>query len=325
MRALLVDTLGPPESHRIAELPDPLPEAGEVIVDVRAAALNFPDLLVMTGQYQVRPDLPFVPGAEGAGVVAAVGAGVEHVGVGDEVSFVTITGAFAEKARMAASAVLPKAPEHTFQQAAAFGLTYATSYYALKQRARLVPGETLLVLGAAGGVGAAAVELGAEMGARVIAAAGSDEKVAFAKSLGADAGINYSSADLKGAIKELTSGAGADVVYDPVGGPYTEQALRSTAWEGRHLIIGFAAGEIPAIPANLALLKGASIVGVFWGSWAERDPAGNLQNFRELLAMVSDGRISPQVTETFALEDYVAAFESISSRRAMGKVVLEVA
>jgi len=325
VRALLVEALGFPEAHRIAELPDPVAGPGEVVVDVKAAALNFPDLLVMQGLYQVRPDLPFVPGAEGAGVISAVGDGVEHVGAGDEVSFVTVTGAFAEKAKMPVSAVLPKAPEHSFVEAAGFSLTYATSYYALKQRADLREGETLLVLGAAGGVGAAAVELGSAMGATVIAAASSDEKVAFAMELGADKGINYTTANLRESVRDMTGGTGVNVVYDPVGGGFTETAFRSLAWEGRHLVVGFAAGDIPALPANLALLKGASLVGVFWGSWAERDPAANLQNYRELLAMVSEGTIKPRVTETFALDDFVDAYGAISSRRAMGKIVFEVA
>ncbi len=322
MRALLVEALGPPEIHRVVELPDPVPASGQVVVEVRAAALNFPDLLVMQGRYQVQPELPFVPGAEGAGVVAAVGPGVDNVRVGDEVAFITVTGAFADKAVMPASAVLPKAPEHSFEEAAAFSLTYATSYYALKQRARLESGEKLLVLGAAGGVGAAAVQLGKAMGASVIAAAGSAEKLDFAELLGAEATINYAQEDLKSAIRVATDGTGADVVYDPVGGPYTEPALRATAWEGRYLVIGFAAGEIPSIPLNLALLKGLSIVGVFWGSWAERDPAANLQNFRELLAMVSRGVIAPQIMDVYPLEDFESAFGAISSRRALGKIVL---
>lgn len=324
MKALLVETLGRPGSHRIAELPDPVPGEGEVVVDVRAAGINFPDLLVMQGLYQVRPDLPFVPGAEGAGVVTAVGPGVETARVGDEVSFITVTGAFAEKARMPETALLPKAPEHSYAEAAAFGLTYATSYYALKQRARLREHETLLVLGAAGGVGSATIELGKAMGARVIAAAGSDAKLQFAKELGADEVINYSNSDLRNELRLLTDGEGVDVVYDPVGGSYAEPAVRSTAWDGRYLVIGFAAGDIPSIPLNLALLKGLSIVGVFWGAWAGREPDANQANFRELLAMVSEGALRPRVTASYPLDDFVAAFTEISSRRATGKTVLEL-
>jgi len=324
VKALLVETLGSPDSHRIAELPDPVPGDGEVVVDVHAAGINFPDLLVMQGLYQMRPDLPFVPGAEGAGVVSAVGPGVETVTVGDEVSFITVTGAFAEKARMPATALLPKAPEHSYSEAAAFGLTYATSYYALKQRARLREGETLLVLGAAGGVGSATIELGKAMGARVIAAAGSDAKLEFAKELGADEVVDYSKSDLRNELRLLTDGAGADVVYDPVGGSYAEPAVRSTAWDGRYLVIGFAAGDIPSIPLNLALLKGLSIVGVFWGAWAAREPDANQANFRELLAMVSEGALRPRVTASYPLDDFVAAFAEISSRRATGKTVLQL-
>ncbi len=325
MRALLVEALGPPEAHRIAELPDPIPAKGEVVVDVKAAALNFSDLLIMEGRYQARPDLPFVPGAEGAGVISAVGPEVEGLAVGDEVSFIAVTGAFAEKVKLAAEAVLPKAAEQSFVEAAGFSLTYATSYYALKQRAALAPGDSLVVLGAAGGVGAAAVELGKVMGARVIAAASSDEKLEFARTIGADEVINYSTTDLKTAIRYHTDGAGADVVYDPVGGAFSESALRATAWGGRYLVVGFAAGDIPSIPLNLALLKGLSIVGVFWGSWVNQDPAGNIANYRELLAMAGRGAISPRIDEVFKLEDFVSAFEAISSRRVKGKVVFDLA
>ena len=325
MRALVVEELGPPEAHRVVELPDPVPGPGEVVVDVRAAALNFPDLLMIEGRYQVRPDLPFVPGSEGSGVVAATGPGVDTVAVGDEIAFLSISGAFAEKVSLPAARVFPKAPELTFGEAAGFTLTYATSYYALRQRADLRPGETLLVLGAAGGVGAAAVELGSMMGAHVIAATGTDEKLEFAKSLGAADGINYATSDLKEAVRALTDGAGPDVVYDPVGGSFAEPALRSMAWGGRYLVIGFASGDIPAIKLNLPLLKGLSLVGVYWGSWVEHDPAGNAANYGELLTMVSRGDIRPRVTESFELDEFSDACRVISSREAMGKIVLDVA
>ncbi|MCP3973093.1 MAG: NADPH:quinone oxidoreductase family protein [bacterium] len=324
MRALLVETLGAPEAHRIAELPDPVADSGDVIVDVRAAALNFADLLVMKGLYQLRPDLPFVPGAEGSGVVSAIGSDVAGIAVGDEVSFIAVTGAFAEKVKLAAEMVLPKAAEQSFVEAAGFSLTYATSYYALKQRAALQPGETLVVLGAAGGVGAAAVELGKVMGARVIAAASSDEKLEFATSLGADAVINYSTTDVKAAIRTLTNGSGADVVYDPVGGDFSEPALRAMAWGGRYLVVGFAAGDIPSIPLNLTLLRSVSIVGVYWGSWVGRDPKGNMDNYQELLAMVGRGQIAPRVTEVFTLDEFVSAYEAISARRVKGKIVFDL-
>jgi NADPH2:quinone reductase len=324
VRALVVEALGPPEAHEVVELPDPVPGPGEVVVDVRAAALNFPDLLMIQGRYQLRFDPPFVPGSEGSGVVAATGPGVDSVQVGDEVSFLSVNGAFAEKVKLPAARVLPKAPELSYAEAAGFTLTYATSYYALLQRADLRAGETLLVLGSAGGVGAAAVELGAVMGARVIAAAGTDEKLDFARSLGATDGINYATGDLKEEIRRLTNGAGPDVVYDPVGGSLAEPALRSMAWDGRYLVIGFAAGDIPSIKLNLPLLKGLSIVGVYWGSWVEHNPVGNAENYRELLAMVSRGEIRPRVTETFPLDEFSAACNVISSRRAMGKIVLDV-
>ena len=325
MRALVVEALGPPESHRVAELPDPVAGPGEVVVDVKAAALNFPDLLMIQGRYQVQPDLPFVPGSEGSGIVVGRGAGVDGIAVGDEVSFLSVTGAFAEKVSLPAARVFPKAPELSFAEAAGFTLTYATSYHALRQRAGLRPGETLLVLGAAGGVGAAAVELGAVMGARVIAAASTNEKLDFAISLGAADGINYSTSDLKDAVRRLTGGVGPDVVYDPVGGHLAEPALRSMAWGGRYLVIGFAAGDIPAIKLNLPLLKGLSIVGVYWGSWVEHDPAGQAANYDDLLAMVSRGDIRPRVTESFELDEFAEACRVISSRLAMGKIVLDVA
>jgi len=324
MRALVVEQLGPPATHHIRDMPDPIPGAGEVVVDVRAAALNFPDLLLMAGKYQIRPELPFVPGAEGAGVVAAAGDGVTDVAVGDEVAFITATGAFAEKVKLTEAEVLPKAPSHSFVEAAGFSLTYATSYYALKQRARLEPGETLLVLGAAGGVGAAAIELGKLMGATVVVAASSAEKLDFARSLGADATINYSDGDLKSAIREATAGRGANVVFDPVGGRFAEPALRAMAWGGRFLVIGFATGDIPSIPLNLTLLKGLNIVGVYWGAWAAREPQANRDNYVELIAMAERGEIAPRVTETFAFEDFVHAYDSISERRARGKVVLDL-
>jgi NADPH2:quinone reductase len=325
VRALVVEALGPPESHGVGELPDPVAGPGEVVVGVKAAALNFPDLLMIHGRYQVQPDLPFVPGSEGSGVVVETGAGVDGVAVGDEVSFLSVTGAFAEKVSLPAARVFPKAPELSFAEAAGFTLTYATSYHALRQRADLRPGETLLVLGAAGGVGAAAVELGAVMGARVIAAASTDEKLDFAASLGAADGINYSTSDLKDAVRRLTDGVGPDVVYDPVGGHLAETALRSMAWGGRYLVIGFAAGDIPAIKLNLPLLKGLSIVGVYWGSWVEHDPAGQAANYHDLLAMVSRGDIRPRVTKSFELDEFSEACRVISSRLAMGKIVLDIA
>lgn len=324
MRAVVCTELGPVENLSLGEFPDPVPGPGELVIDVQAAALNFPDTLVIEGKYQFQPDLPFVPGGEAAGVVSAVGEGVDRFQIGDQVVALGVSGAFAERWKVEAFNAMPKPQELTPVEAAAFGLTYGTSYYALKQRADLQPGETLLVLGAAGGVGSSAVEIGKAMGARVIAAASTGEKLAFASDMGADELINYSTEDLRTRIKELTGGAGVDVVYDPVGGDLSEPALRSTAWNGRFLVIGFAAGSIPEIPLNLMLLKGVSVVGVFWGSWSGRDPAASMQNFGELFAMVGQGALHPRVTDVYPLEQYEDAFNALTGRRATGKVVLSL-
>ncbi len=324
MRAIVCKELGPPEKLVVEEVPDPEPGPGEILVDVKAAGINFPDLLMIQGLYQLRPDPPFVPGAEAAGVVAALGQGVTFPDVGTRVAVTPPMGAFAEKCVVPYTHAIPIPDELGFDEAAGFSITYGTSYHALKQRAALQPGETLLVLGAAGGVGSTAVELGKAMGATVIAAAGSSEKLDFAESLGADLRIDYRTEDLKQRAKELTAGRGADVVYDPVGGDFAEQALRATAWQGRFLVIGFASGEIPRVPLNLALLKGVSIVGVFWGSWASRDPAASAQNYAELFGMVAEGRIKPRVTGTYGLDDHLDALRAIAERRARGKLVLRM-
>ncbi len=322
MRAVVCRELGPPERLVLDELPDPEAGPGEVLVDVRAAGLNYPDLLIINGLYQMRPDLPFVPGAEAAGVVAAVGDGVSHVAVGDRVAVTPPVGAFAEKCVAPATHVMPIPTSLSFEQAAGFSIAYGTSYHALKQRAQLRRGETLLVLGAGGGVGSTAVELGKAMGATVIAAASTSEKLAYAEAKGADLVLNYKDEDLKEQVREMTGGRGADVVYDPVGGDYSEPAVRATGWNGRFLVIGFASGDIPSIPLNLPLLKGVSIVGVFWGSWATRDPEASKENFNELFEMVDDGRIEPEASEVYDLADYEEAFRVISERRARGKLVL---
>lgn len=324
MRAVRCVELGPADRLELLDVADPTPGPGEVVVDVHAAALNFPDTLIIQGNYQFQPDLPFTPGGEAAGVVSAIGDGVSDVTVGSRVITIGLNGAFAEKWAVPATGLMPM-PEHlTYVEAAAFGLTYGTSYYALKQRANLQPGETLLVLGAAGGVGASAVEIGKAMGATVIAAASTAEKLAFASEMGADHGINYMDDNLRGRIEELTDGRGVDVVYDPVGGEFSEVALRSMAFNGRFLVIGFASGTIPQIRLNLALLKGVSIVGVFWGSWLGKDPAASAENFRELFDMVARGTIHPRVTDVYPIEEYEAAFAALTGRRARGKVVLEV-
>jgi NADPH2:quinone reductase len=325
MRALLCKELGPPERLTIEDIDPPQPGPGEVVVDVRAAGINFPDTLIIRGRYQFKPELPFVPGGEAAGTVAALGDGVDRYRVGDRVIALAPYGAFAERMTVPAALTLPLPASIDFEAGAGIGTTFGTSYYALKQQARLQAGETLLVLGAAGGVGVAAVELGKALGARVIAAASTGEKLIFAAEAGADLGINYTSEPLKERVKELTDGRGADVVYDPVGGDYSEQALRATAWGGRFLVVGFAAGQIPNIPLNLALLKGAHIIGVFWGAWAQREPAASAANFGELLAMFQDGRLAPRVTEVYPLDDFAAAFRSLSERRARGKVILRIA
>lgn len=321
MRALLCKTLGTYDQLTVETVDEPQPGPGEVLIDVRAAGINFPDLLIVQGKYQFKPPLPFVPGGECAGVVSAVGEGVQRVKVGDPVIGVGLAGAFAEKMTLAEGATLPMPEGMDFRTAAGIAFTYGTSYYALKQRAGLAEGETLLVLGAAGGVGTAAVELGKLMGARVIAAASSEEKLDAAEAAGADLRINYTTESLKNKVKELTDGQGADVVYDPVGGDYSEQALRAIGWYGRFLVIGFAAGEIPKIPLNLALLKSAQIVGVFWGSWTQRDPAESARNFLELQQMFESGRLTPRVT-AFPLDDHQDALGALAERRAKGKLVL---
>lgn len=323
MRALLCRQLGSYENLEIGTLPDPVPGPDQVLVDVKAAGLNFPDLLVVEGKYQIRPDLPFVPGSECAGMVSAVGEGVRHVKVGDAVVATAVSGAFAEKLAVPEASVHPVPEGLGFASAAGISITYATSYHALQQRAGLRPGETLLVLGAAGGVGMAAVEIGKVLGARVIAAASSPEKLAAATAAGADLAIDYTTDPLKDRVKELTGGQGADVVYDPVGGDLTEQALRATAWDGRLLVIGFASGEIPKIPLNLALLKSTRIVGVYWGAWTQRDPAAAAENFRELTRMFEDGRLKPRIT-TFPLAAFRDAYALLAQRRVMGKAVLTI-
>jgi NADPH:quinone reductase len=324
MRALLCTDLGPASGLSIGEVDDPVPAPGEIVLDVEAAGLNFPDTLIIEGRYQFKPDLPFSPGGEAAGTVSAVGDGVTSVAVGDRVIALSAFGAFAEKWAVDAGKVMPIPAGLDAAAAAAFGLTYGTSYHALKDRAALQPGETLLVLGAAGGVGSAAVELGKTMGATVIAAASTAEKLSWAVDLGADETIDYSSEDLRDGVRRITGSRGVDVVYDPVGGGLTESAVRSTAWNGRLLVVGFAAGDIPAIPLNLTLLKGMSIVGVFWGRSMEEEPELHRENFAELAALIEDGRIRPRVSAEFGLDDYEAAFAMFTERRVMGKAVFRI-
>jgi NADPH2:quinone reductase len=324
MKALVCHTLTGPQDLKL-ELQWPEPEAGpgEVLVDVKAAALNFPDVLMTRGLYQERPPLPFVPGLEFAGVIAEVGEGVTRLRPGDRV--VGYSGqAVAEKVAVRHEFVIPMPRTLDFVAASGVCLTYFTSYHALRQRAQLQPGETLLVLGAGGGVGTTAVELGKLMGARVIAAASTDEKLEVARSLGADHLINYSTEDVRQRLRDITGGAGVDVVYDPVGGALTEPAVRNLAWKGRFLVIGFAAGEIPKLPINLLLLKGASLVGVFWGAFAKREPQVQMQNVRELWELLEAGKLKPVVGQVYALEDGARAFEALEGRQATGKVVIRV-
>jgi NADPH2:quinone reductase len=323
MRALLCKELGDFEKLVVETVSDPVPGPGEVLIDVEAAGINFPDLLLIRGKYQFQPPLPFSPGGECAGTVAAVGEGVQRVQVGDRVIGMALAGAFAEKMVVPEDSVVAIPQGMARTTAAGIAVTYGTSYYALKQRAQIREGETLVVLGAAGGVGLAAVELGKVLGARVIAAASSEEKLDAATEAGADERINYSKESLKDRIKELTGKKGADVVYDPVGGEYSEAALRATAWDGRFLVIGFASGDIPKIPLNLTLLKGLQIVGVFWGTWTKRDPAASQQNFVELKEMFEKGQLKPRVT-TYPLTEFAPALRELSERRARGKIVLDM-
>ena len=322
MKALLCREFGPEKDMKVEEIDAPTAGEGQVVIDVKAGGLNFPDLLCVRGQYQFKPPLPFVPGTEGAGEIAEIGAGVEGWSVGDRVLFNTPVGAFGEKCSVAAQAITKIPDSMPFEAAAGLTIVYGTSYHALKQRAALKPGQSLLVLGAAGGVGLATVELGKAMGAKVIAAASSDEKLAVCKEHGADELINYSDVDLKATLKEMTEGKGVDVIYDPVGGEYSEAAFRNIAWDGKHLVIGFAAGDIPKLPLNLPLLKGGSVVGVFWGAWAGRFPQEHRQNMQELFDMFEAGKIKPHVAATYKLEDFLTAFDELSGRRAIGKVVL---
>lgn len=322
MRAVRIHALTGPSGLRVDEVPEPTPGAGEVLIDVRAAGVNFPDVLLSHGKYQFKPDPPFVPGGEAAGVVRAVGAGVSSLAPGDRVAVTMLHGAFAEAIVVPELAAV-KVPENVgFEAAAATLLTYATTYHALVDRAGLRAGETLLVLGAAGGVGIAAVEIGKWLGAKVIAAASTDEKVAFCKERGADQGICYGREDLKERTKVLTGGQGADVIYDPVGGALAEPALRSIAWQGRYLVIGFAAGDIPKIPLNLVLLKGCQIVGVFWGSFAMREPQKNREHAARLFAAVAEGKLRPHVDAALPFDRASEALERLTQRQVKGKIVL---
>ncbi len=323
MKAVLCKTLGPARDLVLADVASPQPKINEVLLDVHAAGVNFPDTLIIEGKYQFQPPLPFSPGGEAAGVVAAVGAKAGALEVGQRVMALTGWGAFAEQVAVPYYNVLPIPDRMDFTTAAALGMTYGTSLHALRQRANLQPGETLLVLGASGGVGLAAVEIGKAMGAKVIAAASSADKLAVAKAAGADELIDYSTSSLKDEIKRLTGGQGVDVIYDPVGGELFDQAVRGLAWNGRLLVVGFASGVIPQLPVNLALLKGAAVVGVFWGAFAQRQPQDNAANFRQLFAWHAEGKIKPLVSKTYPLAEAGSAIEQLAQRKAVGKLVVQ--
>ncbi|MDD1012452.1 NADPH:quinone oxidoreductase family protein [Pseudomonas rubra] len=325
MKAVLCKALGPAQNLVMEDVASPVPKKNEILLDVRAAGVNFPDTLIIEGKYQFQPPLPFSPGGEAAGVVSAVGEKAGNLKVGDRVMALTGWGSFAEQVAVPAYNVLPIPAQMDFTTAAAFGMTYGTSMHALNQRGQLKAGETLLVLGASGGVGLAAVEIGKAMGARVIAAASSAEKLAVAKAAGADELINYSQASLKDEIKRLTGGNGADVIYDPVGGDLFDQAVRGIAWNGRLLVVGFASGRIPELPVNLALLKGAAVLGVFWGAFAQRQPADNAANFQQLFAWFAEGKLKPLVSQTFGLAEAGTAIELLGQRKAVGKLVVTMA
>ena len=322
MKAILCKHYGPPDSLVVEDLPSPHPGPHQVLIGVRAAGVNFPDTLIIQNLYQFKPPLPFTPGGECAGEIKAVGAAVSRFKIGQRVTAFAAWGAFAEEIAVDEDKVTAIPDELSFELAASFVMAYGTSYHALKDRATLRAGETLLVLGAAGGVGLAAVEIGKSLGARVIAAASSDEKLAVCRAHGADECINYSTENMRERIKSLTAGRGVDVVYDPVGGEYSEPALRSVGWRGRFLVVGFANGTIPSIALNLTLLKGLSIVGVFWGEFAKREPERWAQDLADLLRMVKTGALKPLVSQRYPLERVADALNAVSARKVIGKIVL---
>lgn len=322
MRTLLCTALGPLDGLSIHDVTSPRPGPGQVVVDVKASALNFPDALMVQGLYQTKPPLPFAPGMEIAGVVKETGEGVTGFAPGDRVMGFPGYGGFAEEVVTAADRLTPLPDALSFELGAAVGIAYGTSLHALQDCGQLRSGESLLVLGAAGGVALAAIEIGKAMGARVIAAASSAAKLEACRRAGADELVDYASQDLRQRLREVAGDAGVDVVYDPVGGPYSEPAFRSTAWGGRFLVVGFAAGEIPRLPLNLALLRERRIVGVFWGDWTRRDPAGHARNVERLVQWIGEGRLRPHVSERVGLDGAAAALQKIAGRGVVGKVVV---
>lgn len=324
MKAIVCHQFGLPDSLKYQEIEVSNPNKDEVLIEVKACSVNFPDTLIIQGKYQFRPEFPFSPGSDVAGIVEKVGENVKHLKVGDEVVGFIPFGGFAEKAIVKAKDCFPKPSQMSMVNASAFLLAYGTSYHALKDRANLQKGETILILGASGGVGLTALELAKLMGAKVIAAASTQEKLDLCKQFGADEVINYTEESLKDRVKELTNGKGVDVIYDPVGGHFSELALRAIAWKGRHLVIGFANGEIPKIPINLTLLKGASIVGVFWGAFAQKQPKESLENIKQLLTWFAKGDLKPHIDKTYALQDAPKALEAMMERKVKGKIVIDM-
>ena len=322
MKAVVCQAWGLPDTLVIQDLEDKTAGPGQVVIDIKAAGVNFPDVLIIQNKYQFKPELPFTPGSELSGVIKEIGAGVTQYKAGDKVIAFIGHGAFAQQVVAPAANLMPMPPGMDFDVAAAITLTYGTSHHAVVDRAQLKEGETMLVLGAAGGVGLAAIEIGKALGARVIAAASSDEKLAICREHGADACINYSREDLREAIKAATGGKGPDVIYDPVGGEYSEPAFRSIGWRGRYLVVGFAHGEIPKLPLNLTLLKGASLVGVFWGEFAKREPKANLLAMRQLLGWLAEGKIRPHISGRYALADTAQALNDMAARKVTGKIVI---
>lgn len=322
MRAVLCKELGMPESLVLEEVPGLIPGPGQVLISVQACGVNFPDTLIIQGKYQFKPDLPFSPGGEISGVVKQVGSDVDSLKIGDRVIAFSTWGGFAEELVVDQTRTVIISDKMDYERASAFVLTYGTSYHALKDRAHLREGETLLILGASGGVGLAAIQLGKAMGATVIAAASNPEKLSACQENGADYVINYAQDDLRQSVKEITKGRGVDVIYDPVGGSFSEKALRDMSWGGRFLVVGFAAGEIPKVPLNIPLLKGCSVVGVFWGEFTKREPALNKQNNQELMDLFDQGKISPHIHRVYPLEKAGEALNELLQKRVIGKVVL---
>ncbi|MFY9243479.1 MAG: NADPH:quinone oxidoreductase family protein [Polaribacter sp.] len=324
MKAIVCNEFGTPETLKYQEIETPNPKGDEVLITVKACSVNFPDTLIIQGKYQFKPEFPFSPGSDVAGIIEEVGENVQHFKIGDEVVGFIPFGGFAEKAIVKAKDCFPKPKGMSMVNASAFLLAYGTSYHALKDRANLQKGETILILGASGGVGLTALELAKLMGAKVIAAASTKEKLDLCKQFGADEVINYTEENLKDRVKELTNGKGVDVIYDPVGGHFSELALRAIAWKGRHLVIGFANGEIPKIPINLTLLKGASIVGVFWGAFAQKEPKKSLENIKELLTWFAKRELKPHIDKTYSLKDAPIALENMMQRKTKGKIVIDM-